>query len=332
MNLIPAEQYDRTKFIGGSIIPAILGVSPWKTRVQAYFDMVGWPDDQLQVVKPEVEKRWRRGKRLEPVVLDMIADEQPLIEITARSTDLQPNRYRDSEVPYFAAEVDFEWRGELRLEDEGGETVSWMAAGPQNGEIKTVHPFAAGKWGAYGTDEIPVVYLAQAMWGLGVTGKQRCMIAALFGADNLVLYRVERDEELISMMRQQARHFMEDHVLIGVPPEPQNAEDVTRIFRKDDGNKVTVEPGTMDYVRSLRRVNAELKMLSDAQTGLEFLIKKEMGARSILVDSEGNELVSWKSGSQKRVDTDLLKANYPDVYKACSKTIEFRKFLVKGKE
>jgi predicted phage-related endonuclease len=337
MNLIPAEQYDRKQFIGGSAISAILGISKWKTPVQLYYDMVGWPEGQLQIVKPEVEKRWKRGKRLEPVVLEMIGDEQPHIEITARSTDAQPNRYVDPEIPYFAAEVDFEWRGTLRVENAEGEIEDWLAVENENGEIKTVHPFMSGSWGNYGSDEMPLEYLAQAQWGLGVTGRRRTIVAALFGADNLVLYRVERDEALISMMRDKAIQFWELYIRPtrdGTPriPEPKNADDVTRIFPKDNGSITVGTPDSLAHVRSLRTINAELKLLTAAQEGMEFLIKRAMGASNSLVDLEGNELATWKGSAQKRLDNDLVKTNYPDVYKACTKTIEFRRFLLKGKE
>lgn len=329
MNLLSPKQYDRTKFIGGSAIPALLGISKWKTPVQLYFDMVGWPGGQQPIVKPEVQKRYRRGKRLEPIVLDMVAEEQPLIEITARSTDLEPNRYQDADVPYFAAEVDFEWRGEFVVGTSDGDVESWLAE-QGNGEIKTVHPFASHSWGAIGTDEIPVEYLAQAQWGLGVTSRDRTLVAALFGADNLQLYRVEADAGLIGMMRGRAQQFMEEHVLAGVPPPPANLADVTRLWPKDDGNKLLCVGDLLAHVQSLRVVQKERKLLEATEEGLEFLIKRVMGERTLLVDEAENELVTWKAGSQSRLDVEAFKTAHPDIYKKFLKKIEFRKFTVKA--
>jgi predicted phage-related endonuclease len=40
--------------------------------------------------------------------------------------------------------------------------------------------------------------------------------------------------------------------------------------------------------------------------------------------------VKWSPRSQTRVDTDTLKANFPEVYAQCQKKIEFRAMTVKG--
>jgi predicted phage-related endonuclease len=41
-------------------------------------------------------------------------------------------------------------------------------------------------------------------------------------------------------------------------------------------------------------------------------------------------VVKWSLRSQTRVDTGLLKQNFPDVYEQCQKKIEFRAMTVKG--
>jgi hypothetical protein len=59
-------------------------------------------------------------------------------------------RYVDQDHDFLAAEIDFEWR------DADGSI--------QNGEIKTVSPFAfneRGGWGEAGTDQVPIHYFAQ---------------------------------------------------------------------------------------------------------------------------------------------------------------------------
>lgn len=186
-----AAATDRTKYIGGSDIAAILGISPWKTATALWLDKI----------KPPIEgdknaSAKRRGTRLEPYIVDMIRDEQGLV-VAARG-----QRYIDAEFPYFASEIDVEFDVDGTLE---------------NGEIKTVHPFKAKEWGEEDTDALPVHYTAQVQWGMGVTRRKRCRVFALIG-DDLRTYVVERDDEIIAGMRQSADEFWQKYVQPLVQP------------------------------------------------------------------------------------------------------------------
>ena len=174
MNAPMTAVVDRTKFLGGSDVAAILGVSPWRNRVDLWADKITprVEDGQNAAAK-------RRGHRLEPYILDMIREEHGLEIVRANE------RYIDKEVPFLAAEIDAEYRDD---------------AGEQNIEIKTVHPFKAKEWGDIGTDSLPLHYIAQVQHGLGVTGRDICKVFALIG-DELKPYTVTRDDELIRVMR-----------------------------------------------------------------------------------------------------------------------------------
>ena len=131
---------DRTKFIGGSDVAAILGVSPWRNVVDLWMDKITprREDGHNAAAK-------RRGSRLEPYILDMIREEHGLNIVAANE------RYIDAELPFLAAEIDAEYAdGEAR----------------ENIEIKTVHPFKSKEWGEHETDELPLHYVAQVQHGL----------------------------------------------------------------------------------------------------------------------------------------------------------------------
>jgi putative phage-type endonuclease len=185
---------DRSRFIGGSDIAAILGISPWKTAVDLWLEKTA---PVVQDDDPERAKVLTRGKRLEPYVLDMLTREQGF-GITARG-----ERYTDPDTSYFAAEIDAE--------------CTPYPSMIVNLEIKTVHPFKVKEWGEELTDELPLHYLAQVHWGLGVTRRARAIVAALIG-DDLKLYNVERDDETIEAMRAKAHAFWTDHVIPRVRP------------------------------------------------------------------------------------------------------------------
>lgn len=210
------EQPDRTKFIGGSDVAAILGISPWKSIVDLYLDKI---TPRVSDGKNLAAKR--RGSRLEPYILDMIREEHGLNIIAANQ------RYIDKGLPFLASEIDAEYVD---------------ADGYQNIEIKTVHPFKAKEWGEQDTDSLPIHYVAQVQHGLGVTGRDRCRVFALIG-DELKSYVVERDSETIEALREHCSNFWMNHVLPQVmPPLDYKHKDIIetlkRLYPGSDGSVI----------------------------------------------------------------------------------------------
>lgn len=304
-------QLDRRTYLGSSDVAAILGLSKWKTPLDVYFEKLG------QGVPPHAakEKLFRRGKRLEPVVLDMLAEELDY-EITARGA-----RYRDPGYPWMAAEIDAET-------EINGERV--------NIEVKTVHPFAAGEWGEMETDEIPIHYAAQAMYGLMVTGRQRCIFAALFGADNLVTYDLRRDEETIDGIRAKAIAFWTDHVLAKVPPEPIVLDDVYRLLRRDSDTIVEADKDLTRLLAAYKEAKSRESAAGAKIEELKYQIGvRVLGADALAIPSRKPKHVITVAGlpamtvayqEQTRIDSDAVRSRHPDVAAECSKVSKFFRF------
>lgn len=284
---------DRTKYLGGSDIAAILGISPWKTATDLWLDKI----------KPRIEGTGnaaakRRGTRLEPYIVDMIREEHGL-EIIARG-----NRYVDADVPYFAAEIDAETADE-------------------NVEIKTVHPFKARDWGELDTDELPLHYVAQVQWGLGIRRRQRCRVFALIG-DDLRPYVVERDDETIDAMRARAREFWERYVLPQEPPpldfgDRKTLDSLKRLHPGTDGS--TIEASAMhEHWRAVLQTATEMRdKYEGVIEGARAHLLAEMGDAALLRFADGYAL------RRKLIKTKACVINKP-----AGQYIDFR--LVKTKE
>lgn len=252
---------DRTKFIGGSDIAAILGISPWKTAIDLWLDKTTPPraDTRNATAKS-------RGTRLEPYILDMIRDEHGL-QIVARN-----ERYIDAEVPFFAAEIDAE------TDDE-------------NVEIKTVHPFKSRDWGEIETDQLPLHYVAQVQWGLGIRQKARTRVFALIG-DDLRPYVVERDDETITALREKAAEFWTRYVLAKLRPPIDYADSKTldtlrRLYPGTDGS--TIEATAMhEHWRAVLQTAQEMHAKYEGVIeGAKAHLMAEMGAAALLKFSDG---------------------------------------------
>lgn len=265
---VAGADHDRSKYLGGSDIAAILGISPWRNPVELWMDKI----------RPRVEdsRNWaakRRGSRLEPYILDMIREDYGL-EIAHTN-----RRYIDTELDFLAAEIDFEYQ-----DPETGQL--------ENGEIKTVHPFKKKEWGETETDSLPLYYLTQVHHGLGVRKASRCRVFALIG-DELRPYLVERDDELIASLREKASQFWQEYVLPQVQPpinfdEGRDAlETLKKLYPGTDGTIIEANPMHEQWRMVMEDAQRLLKHYENIVDGAKAHILNEMGNATALQFSDG---------------------------------------------
>lgn len=310
--VIPPETHDRSKLLGGSDIAAVLGLSPWKTRLDL------WRDKTTPRVEGPRRAVLTRGIRWEGAVAEMLVES---LEAQGRKVEIVASnrRYRDAEHPFMAAEIDFE----IRL--DGAEEIT-------NVELKTVHPFRLREWGESGSDTLPVHYTAQVMHGLGVTQRRAAMLAALFGADELRVYPVDADDETIFGLRQRAVDFWTNHVLAGIAPEPSTLEDLSKLFDKDnpDAHPLLADETLAEQVMRVRAINAEIKAREAEAEVLEFAIKRALRDCTTLVMPNGKTAVEWKQRSGSWLDESALKEAHPKLAREFQRKWEKRVFAVKA--
>lgn len=311
--LVPVDQapVDRQRFIGGSDVAAVLGVSPWKTPLQL------WELKTRPLLEAPAETRKRvfsRGHRWEAVVAEMLVDR---LRENGHEVEIVANnrRYIDPARPYLAAEIDFE----LRLDGEDEIT---------NVELKTVHPFKSKEWGEEETDESPVWYTAQAMHGLGVTGRRRCLVAPLFGADEIRTYPILRDDETLGAMRARCAAFWQ-LVETGVRPDPTTLADLDRIYKGDPSlPPLYADNATHRNILRLRALKAEIKAREAEMEAVEFDVKQFMGDAMELV-TDDKTAITWKNRDFSWFDQAALKADDAKVHRHYQRKTTTRVFTVK---
>lgn len=298
---IAVGQLDRSTYLGGSDVAPILGISPWRTPLDVYLDKI---QPRKEETDPGRLKVLNRGKRMEPYVIDLLAEETGL-EIIRRG-----ERYLDPDLDFIAAEIDAE------------------ATTGENIEIKTVSPFKAREWGEEQSDEIPLHYAAQAMHGMMVTSREVCVFGVLIGGDDFRVYRIERDDVTIDAIRQKEIEFW-SRIQARQAPEPSTVSDVFRLFgTKDSGLAVEASESLQADVIALKSLKEDAKHL-DGQIELrEARIKLHMADASILT-MQGQPVLTWKEQSSKRFDQSAFKAAHPDLYEQFIKTIKSRVFRLK---
>lgn len=310
MNAPTITAPDRTRFLGGSDAAAVLGVSPWKTPVDLWMEKTGRkPRDEPSAAQVRVQNR---GKKLEPVVLDMVLDK--LCEQGHEVALLTRNaRYIDPDHPFLSCEIDFE----LLLD---GEHI--------NGDCKTVIGFARKKWGEEETEDVPIEYAAQFMHGLMVTGRRRCLVAALIGLDDVAIYWINHDDETIAAMRAKEVAFWTDHVLGDVAPDPFVFDDITALFPLDDGTAIECDETIALKVQDLNDIRGRLKVLEEKEAALKFEIADFISPHAYL-KFQGKEIASWKAQQATRLDQKALKVGAPEIFTKFSTTSTCRVLRLK---
>lgn len=296
--------HNRRKFLGGSEIAAVMGISPWQTPVDLWKDKTGRAEPRP--ADPIREGILRRGQRLEPIVREMAIDklrERGLqVELVAKN-----RRYYDAELPWLTSEIDFEvvLSGVAEI---GGAEVRFERE-LVTADCKTAAGFARRKWGAEDTDAMPLHYLAQFMQGLDLTGRDRCLCAALIGLDDVALYWVTRDDVTIAAMRERAQSFWIDHVLADVPPDPIKYADIRELYPIDNGRTVEATDEIAQAAREHRSLGLQIKALEAQREALALQIGDYLQDFKTLT-VEGRPAYTFPTIESMRVDMAAMRRQH----------------------
>jgi predicted phage-related endonuclease len=304
----PVDLKDRSTFLGGSDAAAVMSLSPWMTPVQLW-EFKTHRAEKEQDVDEAREKRFARGKKLEPFIVEMTVDklqDSGLVVELVKTNHV----YVDAQYPFLACEIDFEMRlwGEVWINGEpvvfDGEHV--------NADAKSVTGFARKKWGEEGSEEVPVEYAAQFMHGLSVTGRKYCVVAALRSFDDVDIYWVVADDETIAAMRQKEVAFWNDHILADVPPDPLNFEDVKRVWPVATIDVLEVTEEVAEDAKRLKSIRAAKKLLEEQEEELQARIGRAIGAAATVMYG-GKPLLTFNVERMTKFDRKGLQAAHPDI-------------------
>lgn len=290
----------RKQYIGGSDVSAILGLNPYKNRMDLYFEKV----NELAVEEPDNDRLWF-GREVEPVIAKRFAEEYGLtVKIDNK---IRTNR----EHPFLAANID-------RLIESVDER------GPGILEIKTTNKFYAETW----ENEIPEMWLTQLYHYMSVTGYRWAYIAYLVDRDFHVFY-VERDEEVdqvIKRIEEKLVSFWKDHVEPQMPPPPQNYDEVVQLFPTEEpGKSVELSKNMRQmFLNYLAAKDDEKKAKAEAEE-IRDAMAVYMEDAEVLAFGE-KPVATFKHQSQTRIDSKRLKSEQPDIAEQYSKTTESRVF------
>ena len=315
------------KGIGGSDAAAVIGVSPYSTARDLYYE-------KLNIVTAgDNEDNWvqkRIGHLLEDLVAEIFSKKTGFPVYQVKKMFYHPNH------PYMLADVDY------FVTLPGNKTAIL--------EIKTTNYNAKDNWWLDGKESVPVNYEIQGRHYMAVTDIDKVYFCCLYGntEDEVIIRSIERDlnyEELIIAFEED---FWVNNVLKKVPPlYSEDGDLVLESIKKHPGVSGAAIPESLlgikisaDVQRYLelqeekKKVKSEENRIDNELKRIRGCILDVMGKNRNAGCTVGNTdyTVEYNSTFKPTIDKDnlfRLKEQYPNIYDKFVTLSETRRFYVK---
>ena len=283
----------RRRGIGGSDAGTVVGLNPWSSRLALYADKKGLLPDK------EDNEQMRQGRDLE----DYVAKRWE--EATGKKVRRENHMLYNDQYPWAYANIDRVVVGEKAVLE--CKTTS----------VYNKTDFAGG--------EIPPQYYTQCVHYMAVTGYQTAYLAVLVLNKGFYHFTIERNQGEIDALMDAEQRFWEEHVVPGIPPEPdgsESAQEVLDRMDRQDGTALLMDQETA--FEQLQRVTDEIKFLQEEKDSLRQQIIQQMG------QNNRGQALTWKCSylpqTRNSVNGELLRQFYPEAYEKCVKTSSYPVF------
>jgi putative phage-type endonuclease len=274
----------RSRGIGASDAPAIVGLSPYRSALSLYLEKTGEyvPDDE-----PTEAMEW--GIRLEPVVAAAWAEKNG--KTLHRYAAYDPaSVHVHPDIPWMLASLDgFVIADNSHLDFTDTDDEQRLAVY----EGKTASGWIAALWDG---DEPPAHVIVQVQWQLAVTGLDRGEVACLIGGQRFVQYTVHRDDSLIDALIDAGEQFWL-RVMDRNPPAADGHQATTDALKARWQESVddAVELGTegVELVQRRHRAKKAADVASEEQAECENRLRVLLG-ENVMGTCFGEIACTWK--------------------------------------
>ncbi len=285
--------------IGGSTVPAIMGVSKWETAAQVYDKMTGAIDTSIVPDNFVFE----RGHACEPFIREQAG------KLLKLEPDVGDTLY-DNARPWSMAQID-----------------SYMGAGRIPCEIKCVsfnNATTDGKeWGngcvindngeiiKY-DDLVPVAYYIQCQKQMYLTKWKYMFLAAWLTFESRIrIYVINRDEDVINQIIDAEDNFMFNNVIAGVRPAEVEIKEEADVVK---GKTMATTDRLDDLLAKYHDLEQEVAPKKKELDAIKEQISELMADANVLVDENGNKLVTKTNVSTSRFNSTKFKNDNAELY------------------
>ena len=290
----------RRKGIGGSDASTICGFNPYSSLISLYADKMGLLPDK------EDSEAMRIGRDLEDYVAKRFCEKKNK-KVRRRNAMFCHDKYE-----FITANVDREIVGE----NAGLECKTTSAMTKCDFE----------------NEEIPLNYLCQCRHYMNVMGYDRMYLAVLVLGRGFYVYTIEYDKAEGDALLELEIDFWQTYIVANRCPDPDGSESSINAVNAIHGQGKNEEAMLSDFTM----IGKYLELCEKVKS-LEK--EKEIAKQHILTELNGavsgytrEYIVCNPVIESKRVNTDKLKRDFPDVYNAVSKLTTSTRFTVKERK
>lgn len=313
--------------IGGSDAAAVLGISPFQTGRDLYYD-------KLKIVSANDDDNWvakKAGTLLEPLVAEIFSYR------TGLKVYRKPFMYQHPKYPWMLADLDY------LVELPNGKIAIL--------ECKTTNPFGKENWWYNGCEIVPLNYEVQGRHYMSVMNIDRVYYCCYYTntAEEAIIRHTDRDAAYEAELIFLEEDFWTNRVQAHVPP-PYIEKDGELILQSIkhrfgpadlDAPPVMLNPSNAIPVLSyydLRKkkaaLSAEVKKLENEMSRAKAYIIEQMGSscRANYTGADADYAVSYLPSYTTGIPKDKLerlKEVHPDIYNEYVVRSVTRRFTVK---
>jgi putative phage-type endonuclease len=290
--------WGRTKYLGGSDIGAILGLSQYRTPLQVWQEKVGQESPKADSMP------LRFGSFAEAFIASEYARQ------TGQAVVEHPEPFIHPEHPFLAGHIDRFVMDEpdALFHSEGVLATKTLL------ECKTASHYVKNQWGEAGTDEVPLNYLVQCAWYLLLTGCERADLAVFFSSTDFRIYTIHKDLELESTLLEKALAFWNNYVLSNTPPPPVSEADCKLLYKQSKTAKcVEADSNILASLNQLPKLNETISECEERISLIKQAVMEHMQDADTLT-LNGATLATWKAPKPSyKLDSKKLFLDHPEL-------------------
>lgn len=188
-------------------------------------------------------------------------------------------------------------------------------------ECKVTNSFNKKEW----EKSVPIHYKIQMNHYMAVTGATHCYVAALIGNEDLVIHKLERDEEMIDEIMKLEEMFWNNCILGDDFPMPDGSSDYSKTLDILYKNSKQEELILFEAESILERYDEVVKIYKDFEKekkAIEQYLKLQM--QNYEIAYVGDRKITWKKQERNTIDTTRLKKEHPEIVAGYMKTTTSR--------
>ena len=270
----------RKEGIGGSDVSSILGISPYKSAVSVYMDKVS---EEVETYSLDNYSNYKMelGNKLE----DFVAKEFTLK--TNKKVRNVNGILKNEKYPYSIANIDKAVVGERAFL-----------------ECVVTNSFAKKKY----KNEVPSNIKSQCYHYMAITGATHCYVAILVGNEDIIIHKLDRDENAIDEIMKIEKEFWETYVLGNNIPFPDGSEDYSKVISglyENSIDEVLVIFEKQEILNKYDEVKSKIKELDKEKKSMEQFFQSQMGNYEVAFI--GDRKLTWKKQTRTIFDTKRFK-------------------------